>query len=201
VRGRYVEEVEAGAVEGEAVDDVLDLVDWPVGEGGLVVPELGDAGPDLLVGRAEDAEDAVELVELAVAGEQRPLGHHFGEDAADGPDVDGRAVVHGAEQDFGGAVPERDDFLGVGADGDGVGPGEAEVRDLEVVCVGRGVPLVSRRMLAGLRSRWMMRFMWQSAMPASIWYRNFLTFSASICRLPSASMYARRSLSRYSKIR
>ena len=46
--------------------------------------------------------------------EERPLRQHLGEDAADGPDVDGRGVARGAEQHLGGAVPQGDD-LGVRA--------------------------------------------------------------------------------------
>lgn len=37
-----------------------------------------------------------------------------------------------AEQDFGAAVPKRDDFVGVGAEGDAEGASETEVADLEV---------------------------------------------------------------------
>ena len=33
---------------------------------------------------------------------------HLGEDAADGPDVDGAGVLVGAEQDLGSAVPQGD---------------------------------------------------------------------------------------------
>lgn len=41
-----------------------------------------------------------------------------------------------AEEDFGGAVPEGDDFVGVGAEGHAEGAGEAEVADLEVAVGG-----------------------------------------------------------------
>ena len=53
------------------------------------------------------------------------------ENAADGPHVDLTAVVLEAEEDFGGSIPESDDFVSVGFDGDGEGPGEAEVCDFD----------------------------------------------------------------------
>ena len=37
-----------------------------------------------------------------------------------------------AEQDLGRAVPEGDDFVGVGAEGDAEGAGEAEVGEFQV---------------------------------------------------------------------
>ena len=49
----------------------------PCGEGGLEVRELRDAGPDVLGGRAHDAEDPEQLVDLRVALEQRLLVRHL----------------------------------------------------------------------------------------------------------------------------
>ena len=48
-----------------------------------------------------------------VSREEGPVVDHLDEDAANGPDVYGGGVGLGAEQDLGGAVPQRDD-LGVG---------------------------------------------------------------------------------------
>ena len=63
------------------------------------------------------------------------LAHHFREDAAEAPDVDGGGVGLGAEEDLWCAVPERDDLVGVGADGEGEGAGEAEVGELDGAAV------------------------------------------------------------------
>ena len=63
------------------------------------------------------------------------LAHHFREDAAEAPDVDGGGVGLGAEEDLWRAVPERDDLVGVGADGEGEGAGEAEVGELDGAAV------------------------------------------------------------------
>ena len=59
------------------IDSLRQGVVGPSGEGGLEVWELRDAGPDVLGGRAHDAEDAEELVDLGVALEQRLLVRHL----------------------------------------------------------------------------------------------------------------------------
>ena len=62
---------EVPAVVVEALwHDLLDLLSLPAREAGLVVRHGGDARPAHLVGRAEGAEDAEQLVDLAVAGEE-----------------------------------------------------------------------------------------------------------------------------------
>ena len=43
-----------------------------------------------------------------VSGEERPLVDHLCEDAANGPDVHGRGVVLGSQQDLRSPVPQRD---------------------------------------------------------------------------------------------
>jgi hypothetical protein len=123
------EEVDAEGLEPR--DDLVEGPGGPLREGGLVVRELGDARPDLLGGGAEGPEDPEELVDLAVTGEERVLVVHLGKDAADRPDVHGHGVVPGAEEDLGGPVPKSDHLVGVGADGDAKGPGEAKVGELE----------------------------------------------------------------------
>ena len=61
----------------------------------------------------------------------------LGEDAAEAPDVDAVVVAVGAEQEFGRAVPERDDELGEVARRRVAGEaGGAEVRELDAAGVG-----------------------------------------------------------------
>ena len=79
-----------------------------------VLPEhVGVAGPVLRGGRAEHGQDGGELVRLVEAGEERLAGDELGQDAAAAPDVH-RGGVGGAEQDLGGAVPQRDHLQGEG---------------------------------------------------------------------------------------
>lgn len=104
----------------------------PLGKAGLEVWQRRDARPLVLARRAEDAEDLEDLVDFAVAWEERLLGGHLGEDAADGPHVDAGGVLSAAEQDLGRTVPERDDFVGVGAERDAKGTRESEVSQFEV---------------------------------------------------------------------
>ena len=125
-----VEEVDAVVVE--VVHAVLGVVrPDPAGEGAVPVLELGAAGPGVLGGGAELAEDLEELVDLGIAGEEGALGDHLDEDGADGPDVDGGSVGLRSEEDLGGTVPEGDDLVGEGPDGGAEGPGQAEIGQLE----------------------------------------------------------------------
>ena len=64
----------------------------------------------------------------------RLLAHHFGEDAADAPDVDGHQVDLAAEQDLRGAVPERHHLVRVGARRDAERARQAEIRQLQPTC-------------------------------------------------------------------
>mmetsp|Transcript_36102 Transcript_36102/g.93777 ORF Transcript_36102/g.93777 Transcript_36102/m.93777 type:complete len:558 (-) Transcript_36102:101-1774(-) len=114
----------------------------PLGEVVLEVRELAHVGPRGLVGGAQHAEDVEDLVDLAVAGEERAAADHLRKDAADGPDVNRRGVVLGAQEDLGRAVPQRDHLVGVRAHGDAEGAREAKVRQLEQV-----LPLVDEEVL------------------------------------------------------
>ena len=101
-------------------------------EVGLVLGELGDAGPGALGGGAHYTEDADDLVLVGCAGEQGPTRVHLGHDAAGGPDIDAGVVGAAAEKDVGGAIPEGDDLVGEGVDGDAEGAGEAKIAEFEL---------------------------------------------------------------------
>jgi hypothetical protein len=106
-------QVDAGRLERR--EDLGQVLRRPARE--LVpVAQLGDARPRGLVGRAEQLEDVQQLLQLRVPREQRLLADELAEDARDAPDVDSRRVVCSAEQDLGGAVPQRHDLVGVGLD-------------------------------------------------------------------------------------
>ena len=104
----------------------------PLGKTTLEIRETRHPGPIRLGRRPQHAENLENLINLAIAREQRFPRRHLGENAADGPHVDAGAVLAATEQDFGAPVPERDDFVGVGAEGDAEGAGEAEVGEFEV---------------------------------------------------------------------
>ena len=65
----YLHEVPAAVIEA-LWDDLVDALPLPAREARLVVGHGGDAGPAHLVGRAQRAEDAEQLVDLAVPGEE-----------------------------------------------------------------------------------------------------------------------------------
>uniref|UniRef100_A0A147BDZ8 Putative secreted protein n=1 Tax=Ixodes ricinus TaxID=34613 RepID=A0A147BDZ8_IXORI len=104
----------------------------PVGEGGLVIWQLGHTWPRVLGRSAQRPEDAEELVNLRVAVEERPLVDHLNEDARDAPNVNGGGVAGRAEQYLRGPVPERDNLVGVHPDRDAEGPGQPKVGQLNV---------------------------------------------------------------------
>lgn len=135
VHKQALEEVEATVTEdldAVSIDELLVGLPFPLREAALEVGEAGDAGPVVFTGRAEDAEDFEDLVDFRVTGEERLAGGHLGEDAADRPHVDAGAVLAAAEQDLGSAVPEGDDFVGVGAERNAEGTGQAKVGELQV---------------------------------------------------------------------
>ena len=97
----------------------------------LVLHVVRVHGLDLLPGgRAQDLDDLDELVDAALAREERLAEHKLRHDTARGPDVDVGGVVGGAEDELGGAVVARADVGHVGLAGD-QDLGGAEVAELE----------------------------------------------------------------------
>ena len=78
--------------------------------GYLKVGQVANSGPHFLVGGAEIAKHAKELVNLAVAGEEGAAINHLRKYAAYRPNVDWCGVVLGAEEDFRGAVPKSNNL-------------------------------------------------------------------------------------------
>eukprot|EP00964_Phaeocystis_antarctica_P128970 scaffold92794_cov54-Phaeocystis_antarctica.AAC.4 len=93
------------------------------------------AGPDFLAWRAEQLEDAVDLVKLAAARQQRLAQHQLGEDAAERPHVQRRPVGQAAEQQLGRAVPQGDHHVRVWLERVAVLAREAKVADLHHAAV------------------------------------------------------------------
>ena len=101
----------------------------------FVFRKLGDAGPGALGWCAHYSEDLLELVFVCGAGEEGPAGVHFRHYAPRRPDIDAGVVGSGAEEHVGGAVPEGDNFVGEGVDGDPKGAGETKVGEFELAFV------------------------------------------------------------------
>ena len=72
------------------VRQILWFILWEVR---LVASKISDASPLIRARRSSYLKDLQELVFLVLAREKRSLGDELGEDAADGPDVNGRVVV------------------------------------------------------------------------------------------------------------
>ena len=98
----------------------------------LVFRELGDSRPGALGGGAHDAEDLLQLVFVGGSREEGPSRVHLRHDAARGPDVDTGVVGAGAEEDVRGAVPQRDDLVGEGVDGDAERAGQTKIREFQL---------------------------------------------------------------------
>lgn len=135
-RQRLHEEVDAAGADGAEAHLVPVLAVDGVLAGDGEVGQLGDAGPVVLGGGPDGLAYHLDLVELVVAREEGGAEDELGEDGADGPDVDGAAVVLGAEEQLGGPVPARDDVGRHVLVGVGEAAGEAKVCELDVAVGG-----------------------------------------------------------------
>lgn len=111
---------------------VLGCVDMEVG---LVLGELADAGPRALRRSAHQAENALELVLIGSTGEERATCVHLGHDATCGPDINAGVVRAATEQDVRRTVPQRDDLVGKGVDGNSKSAGKAKISELQLALV------------------------------------------------------------------
>ena len=94
--------------------------------------QLGDAGPRLLSGRAQELADAVELLGLVPPWLDWLAQQQLSKDAADGPHVDGGAIDLRSQQEFRWSVPQRDDTVRVCLLLIVKGPSQAKVGQLEL---------------------------------------------------------------------
>lgn len=78
-----------------------------------------------------ELEDFEDLVDLAVAAEERLLLDQLSEDAADRPDVHSQAVLALAQQHLRRAVPKSFNFVCQCLDGDAKSAGKSKISDLE----------------------------------------------------------------------
>lgn len=62
--------------------------------------------------RSDDGKDQVQLIEIMLPGEKRPVAEHLGENASDGPDVNRLSVSLRVEHDLRSTVPASGDVLG-----------------------------------------------------------------------------------------
>ncbi|KAI9158770.1 Aspartate kinase FUB3 [Paramyrothecium foliicola] len=137
-------------VEGEGADEQVDAVGADGAEAHLepvlaadgvlagdgVLGELGDARPVVVGGGADGLADHLDLVQLVVAGHVGGAEDELGEDGADGPDVDGAAVVLGAEEQLRGSVPAGDDVGRHVLVGVGEAAGQTEIGELDLAVRG-----------------------------------------------------------------
>ena len=72
---------------------------------------------DLRTGSTQNVVDAVNLIELILAGEEGFFGDELKQDAAETPDVHFLVVVAVGHQALGGSVPTSRDVIGVGSRG------------------------------------------------------------------------------------
>ncbi|KAJ6256036.1 hypothetical protein Dda_9128 [Drechslerella dactyloides] len=84
---------------------------------------------------AHQLEYLGQLVDLALALEQRLLQYQLGKDAPDAPYVNRRPVLLRSQQQLGTAVPQRDDQLRQRRTGVAEGPRETKVRDFDLPAV------------------------------------------------------------------
>ena len=110
----------------------LEAATRPLGERRFVIGEVGDAGPGLLRRGAASAEDLVELVDLAITGPEGAAVHHLRENDSNAPHVDRAGILALAQEDLWGTVPEGDNLVRVGTDGDLKGARKPKVGNLQL---------------------------------------------------------------------
>ena len=100
------------------------------------VLKLSDSGPNVLSGSSELPEDLEELVNFGISGEEGSLRDHLDENCANGPNIDGRGICLGAEENLRRPVPEGNNLVGEGSDGRAEGTCKAKVGQLEAPITG-----------------------------------------------------------------
>jgi len=98
----------------------------------LVFAVLRDIWPGTFGRRAHDAENAHELILVRRSGEEWPSSVHLGHHTTCRPYVDAGVVGAGSEEDVGGAVPERNDFIREGVYGNAECSRQTEISELEL---------------------------------------------------------------------
>lgn len=129
---QQVQAVLAKNLDAVCVDHLVILLSLPLREAALEVGEGRDTRPVGFGRSAQNAEDLEDLIDLRVTREERLAGSHLGEDAANGPHVDTSGVLATTEQNFGRAVPESDDLVGVSAERNTEGASQTEICQLQV---------------------------------------------------------------------
>ena len=99
---------------------------------GVVFRQVDDAGVVGAGGRAEETEDALELIPLRCSRDEGTAVRHLREYATHAPHVHRRAVPPGTHQHVRRAVPQGDDLVRVRPHGYPERAREAEIRELQL---------------------------------------------------------------------
>ena len=99
----------------------------PIWERLFELLQLGHSWPYFFIGRPQSSKNLVQLVDLTVPGEHGLFGDHLCENHPNRPDIHGHGVLDDAEQDFRGAVPQCNNFVGVRSQGELESPCKSEV--------------------------------------------------------------------------
>lgn len=76
-------------------------------------------------------EDLEDLVDLAIAAEERFLFDELSEDTTDGPNIHSQAVLPLSQQNLRSPVPQGLDLMGQGLDGYAKGAGKSKIRNFK----------------------------------------------------------------------
>ena len=94
-----------------------------------------ELGPDAVIGRAQQVDDQLQLVDLGLARQERLVGQQLAEDAASAPHVEGRGLSPGVEQQLRGPVPEGHHLGCHGLQGQAIVPSQTKVSNLDAALV------------------------------------------------------------------
>jgi hypothetical protein len=107
-----------------------------LGEAWLEVFQFEGIGPVVLIGSTEHLENLENLINLRVTHKKRPALNHLSKDASSGPKVNTQSICLLAEQNFGAAVPEGNDFMSVRFNWESKSAGKAKISQLNVLTCG-----------------------------------------------------------------
>lgn len=130
VRQRFRQQIQSNLVQRLHV--LMQLIAVPARKRRLVIGQRRNTRPDLFGRRFQDAKDPEQLIDLRIALKQWLTRRHFGENAANRPDVHRTRVPLRTEQHFRGAIPQRDDFVRIHAQRNAKRTAQPEIGDLHI---------------------------------------------------------------------
>ena len=105
-------------------------------EGRFEIVQLESIRPVVLVRGAEDFENFEDLIDLRIADEKWSTLYHLCKNATSGPQIDTKTVGFLTKEDLRASVPQRDNLMSVGLDGETKCARQSKISKLDLLAVG-----------------------------------------------------------------